>query len=73
MIEYFPMYHEYRRALAHLTDEQFGRVVRVALAYAKYKSTGSEVKVSGLDIIEEDAFNIIRADIDKFVKKHRRR
>ncbi|MBQ3860338.1 MAG: hypothetical protein II779_07405 [Clostridia bacterium] len=73
MIEYFPMYYEYRRTLAHLTDKQFGRVVRVALAYAKCKSMGSEVKVIGLDIIEEDAFNIIRADIDNFMKKPRRR
>lgn len=67
MIKFIPMYYEYRRTFADLTDEQFGRVVRAALIYAEFN------EIVYLEPEEEHAFNIIREDTDKFWAKHRSR
>ena len=65
MIKFIPMYYEYRRAFASLSDEQFGRVIRAMFIYA-----GTKMIIS-LDPDEVQAFNKIREDCDKFWAKHR--
>lgn len=63
-MEYIPAFFGYRRSLASLTDEQFGRVVRAALAYAE------EGTLPELDALESLAFSVMRGDIDRAKVKY---
>ena len=53
------MFFGYRKSLVSLTDEQFGRVIRAALAYAE------DGDVQELDPLETLAFAVVRGDIDR--------
>lgn len=63
-MEYIPAFFGYRQSLASLTDEQFGRVVRAALAYAE------EGTLPELDALESLAFAVMRGDIDRAKVKY---
>lgn len=63
-LEYFPAFFGYRRSFAMLTDEQFGRVIRAALAYAE------DGEVPDLADLETLAFAVIRGDIDRARKAY---
>lgn len=58
-LEYIPTFFGYRKSLASLTDEQFGRVIRAALAYAE------DGEVQDLEPLETLAFAVVRGDIDR--------
>lgn len=63
-MEYIPTFFGYRQSLSSLTDEQFGRVVRAALAYAE------EGVIPELDPLESLAFAVMRGDIDRAKVKY---
>lgn len=58
-IKYFCFYHDYIKKFNLLDDEQAGRVVKAALAYA---ATGEETE---LPITEQVMFEFIKGDIDR--------
>lgn len=63
-MEYIPAFFGYRKSLASLTDEQFGRVIRAALAYAE------DGEIPELDALEALAFAVMRGDIDRAKAKY---
>lgn len=63
-MEYIPTFFGYRRSFASLTDEQFGKVIRAALAYAE------DGEVKDLDPLESLAFAVIQGDIDRAKVKY---
>lgn len=63
-MEYFPAFFGYRKSFAMLTDEQFGLVMRAALAYAE------DGEVPDLADLEALAFAVIRGDIDRAKVKY---
>ena len=58
-MEYIPVFFGYRKSFASLTDEQFGHVIRAALAYAE------DGALPEVDPLETLAFAVIRGDIDR--------
>lgn len=58
-IEYLPVFFGYLDSLDTLTDEQFGCVIRSALAYAR---DGVLPQLEGIELL---AFSFLRGDIDR--------
>ena len=63
-MKYLPLFYSYEEALSSLTDEQFGRVIRAALAYMQ---SGTEPQ---LEPIEALAFGIIKRDAERSADKY---
>lgn len=63
-MKYLPLFYSYEEALSSLTDEQFGRVIRAALAYMQ---SGTEPQ---LEPIEALAFGIIKRDAERSAGKY---
>ena len=66
-IKYFCFYHDYIKKFNLLDDEQAGRVVKAALAYA---ATGEETE---LPITEQVMFEFIKGDIDRQSEEYDRK
>lgn len=63
-MEYFCCYHSYRKKLAKLSNEEFGRLFRKLLEYSE---TG---EVSDVDADISIAFDFISDDIDRAQKNY---
>lgn len=64
-LEYFPLFFGYRKTFSGLTDEQFGIVIRAALAYA---DDGETIELD--DPTTALALMVICGDIDRAQKKY---
>lgn len=58
-MEYFCCFHDYRRKVARLSDQEVGRLFR---ALMEYSETGQAQELTGRECI---AFDFIAADIDR--------
>lgn len=63
-MKFLPLFFSYGETLASLTDEQFGKVIRAALAYMQ---TGTAPQ---LEPIEALAFEIIKRDAERSADKY---
>lgn len=63
-MEYFCCYHDYRRKVAKLSDQEVGRLFRALLEYSE---SGAAPELTGRESI---AFDFIAADIDKAKKAY---
>ena len=63
--DYIPVFYRYEEMLAHLTDEQFGKLMIAMLEYAEFGIVSTE-----LDDITDLAFGFLRYDYNKWCEKN---